>query len=60
MFDASPETATYRSDPRIARVQADLDRVDQVRASFPALADRRPSAYGIDRTNIGKRPCNFH
>jgi len=32
-----PETATYRSDPRIARVQADLDRVDQLLPEFKKM-----------------------
>jgi hypothetical protein len=32
-----PETATYTSDPRIARVQADLDRVDQLLPEFKKM-----------------------
>jgi len=32
-----PETATYRSDPRIARVQADLDNVDRLLPSFKTM-----------------------
>jgi len=32
-----PQTATYRSDPRIARVQADLDRVDQLLPDFKKM-----------------------
>lgn len=32
-----PETATYRSDPRIARVQADLDRVDSMIPEFKTM-----------------------
>ncbi len=32
-----PETATYRTDPRIARVQADLDRVDQLIPEFKTM-----------------------
>lgn len=32
-----PETATLRSDPRIARVQADLDRVDAMIPEFKAM-----------------------
>lgn len=32
-----PEAATYRSDPRIARVQADLDRVDGLIPEFKTM-----------------------
>jgi hypothetical protein len=32
-----PETATFRTDPRIARVQADLDRVDQLIPEFKSM-----------------------
>ena len=32
-----PESATYRSDPRIARVQADLDRVDRLVPEFKTM-----------------------
>ncbi len=32
-----PETATFRSDPRIAQVQADLDRVDQLIPEFKKM-----------------------
>lgn len=32
-----PETATLRSDPRIARVQADLDRVDRLIPEFKTM-----------------------
>jgi hypothetical protein len=32
-----PETATYRIDPRIARVQADLDRVDKLVPDFKKM-----------------------
>jgi hypothetical protein len=32
-----PETATYRTDPRIAKVQADLDRVDQLLPEFKKM-----------------------
>lgn len=32
-----PETASYDSDPRIARVQADLDRVDQLLPEFKKM-----------------------
>ena len=32
-----PEVATYRSDPRIARVQADLDRVDGLIPEFKKM-----------------------
>ena len=32
-----PETATYETDPRIARVQADLDRVDQLLPEFKTM-----------------------
>jgi hypothetical protein len=32
-----PETATFRSDPRIAQVQADLDRVDQLVPEFKKM-----------------------
>ncbi len=32
-----PETASYTSDPRIAKVQADLDRVDQLLPAFKTM-----------------------
>lgn len=32
-----PETATYATDPRIAKVQADLDRVDQLLPEFKKM-----------------------
>lgn len=32
-----PETATYNTDPRIAQVQADLDRVDQLLPEFKKM-----------------------
>jgi hypothetical protein len=32
-----PEAATFRSDPRIARVQADLDRVDRLLPEFKKM-----------------------
>ena len=32
-----PETATYRTDPRIAKVQADLDRLDQLLPEFKTM-----------------------
>jgi hypothetical protein len=32
-----PETATFRTDPRIARVQADLDRVDRLLPEFKKM-----------------------
>lgn len=32
-----PETATYRTDPRIARTQQDLDRVDQLLPDFKKM-----------------------
>jgi hypothetical protein len=32
-----PETATYRSDPRIAKVQADLDKVDRLLPDFKSM-----------------------
>ncbi len=32
-----PETATYLTDPRIARVQADLDQVDQLLPAFKSM-----------------------
>jgi Sulfotransferase family len=32
-----PETASYKSDPRIARVQADLDRVDSLLPEFKKM-----------------------
>ncbi len=32
-----PETATYHSDPRIARVQADLDNVDRLLPEFKTM-----------------------
>jgi len=32
-----PEAAAFRSDPRIARVQADLDRVDQLLPEFKTM-----------------------
>lgn len=46
-----PETATSRSDPRIARVQADLDRVDQLLPEFkkmhPMGAERAQECVAI-------------
>ncbi len=46
-----PETATYRTDPRIARVQADLDRVDQLMPHFkqmhPMGAERAQECVAI-------------
>jgi len=46
-----PETATYRSDPRIAKVQADLDRVDQLLPEFkkmhPMGAERAQECVAI-------------
>jgi hypothetical protein len=46
-----PETASYRSDPRIARVQADLDRVDQLLPDFkkmhPMGAERAQECVSI-------------
>ena len=46
-----PETASYRSDPRIARVQADLDRVDQLLPEFkkmhPMGAERAQECVSI-------------
>jgi PIN domain nuclease of toxin-antitoxin system len=32
-----PETATFKTDPRIARVQSDLDRVDQLLPEFKKM-----------------------
>jgi hypothetical protein len=37
-----PETATLHSDPRIARVQADLDRVDQLLPEFKKMHPMGP------------------
>lgn len=46
-----PETATYRNDPRIARVQADLDRVDKLLPEFkkmhPMGAERAQECVSI-------------
>lgn len=46
-----PETATYRSDPRIAQVQADLDRVDRLLPDFkkmhPMGAERAQECVAI-------------
>jgi hypothetical protein len=46
-----PETASYRSDPRIARVQADLDRVDKLLPEFkkmhPMGAERAQECVAI-------------
>jgi hypothetical protein len=46
-----PETATYRSDPRIAKVQADLDRVDRLIPDFkkmhPMGAERAQECVAI-------------
>jgi hypothetical protein len=46
-----PETATYRTDPRIARCQADLDRVDQLLPEFkkmhPMGAERAQECVAI-------------
>jgi hypothetical protein len=46
-----PETATFRTDPRIARVQADLDRVDQLLPEFkkmhPMGAERAQECVAI-------------
>ena len=46
-----PETATYRTDPRIARVQADLDRVDWLLPDFkqmhPMGAERAQECVAI-------------
>jgi hypothetical protein len=46
-----PETATFRTDPRIARVQADLDRVDQLIPEFkkmhPMGAERAQECVAI-------------
>jgi len=46
-----PETATFHSDPRIARVQADLDRVDQLIPEFkkmhPMGAERAQECVAI-------------
>jgi hypothetical protein len=46
-----PETASYHSDPRIARVQADLDRVDQLLPDFkkmhPMGAERAQECVSI-------------
>ncbi|MGI9288766.1 MAG: sulfotransferase, partial [Pseudomonadales bacterium] len=46
-----PESATYRSDPRIARVQAELDRVDKLIPEFrkmhPMGAERAQECVSI-------------
>ena len=46
-----PEAATYRTDPRIARTQADLDRVDQLLPEFkkmhPMGAERAQECVAI-------------
>ncbi len=46
-----PETASYRTDPRIARVQADLDRVDSLVPEFkkmhPMGAERAQECVAI-------------
>ena len=46
-----PETATFHSDPRIARVQADLDRVDRLIPEFkkmhPMGAERAQECVAI-------------
>ncbi len=46
-----PETSTFRSDPRIAQVQADLDRVDQLLPDFkkmhPMGAERAQECVAI-------------
>jgi hypothetical protein len=46
-----PESATYRTDPRIARVQADLDRVDRLIPEFkkmhPMGAERAQECVAI-------------
>ena len=46
-----PETATYKTDPRIAKVQADLDRVDQLLPEFkkmhPMGAERAQECVAI-------------
>ena len=46
-----PESATYRDDPRIARVQADLDRVDRLVPDFkkmhPMGAERAQECVAI-------------
>ena len=46
-----PETATYRSDPRIEQVQADLDRVDRLIPDFkkmhPMGAERAQECVAI-------------
>lgn len=46
-----PEAATFRSDPRIARVQADLDRVDRLLPEFkkmhPMGAERAQECVAI-------------
>jgi hypothetical protein len=46
-----PETATFRTDPRIARFQADLDRVDQLIPEFkkmhPMGAERAQECVAI-------------
>ncbi len=46
-----PETATFRTDPRIAQVQADLDRVDQLLPEFkkmhPMGAERAQECVAI-------------
>lgn len=46
-----PETATFRSDPRIAQVQADLDRVDRLIPDFkkmhPMGAERAQECVAI-------------
>ena len=46
-----PETSTYKTDPRIARVQADLDRLDQILPEFkkmhPMGAERAQECVAI-------------
>lgn len=46
-----PETATYRTDPRIAKVQSDLDRLDQLLPEFkkmhPMGAERAQECVAI-------------
>ena len=46
-----PETASYRTDPRIARVQSDLDRVDKLLPEFkkmhPMGAERAQECVAI-------------
>ncbi len=46
-----PETATFRTDPRIAKVQADLDRLDQLLPDFkkmhPMGAERAQECVAI-------------